>query len=498
MIFCKLLAKRTFVFYYSLVVGVSLNFFNYHASAQSFILDEQKSKEIDQYLQDEMKKRHIPGLAVGIYNNGRILTINSYGLADVQNESPVKQQTRFELASIGKQFTASAIMILVQEGKVNFEDEIHKYLPDAPTQWKGIKIRHLLTHTSGLPHMDHGFSGFRKGVVNRNGLNITADMAFRASKADSLTSKPGERFVYSDVGYFLLGLIMQKASGMSYSEFMQKRLFDPAGMVNTYLLDQVTIYPNEARGYTLRKPYELVNVRRVYDFEVPSHYGVHSNIEDMAKWDAILNTEQILTNKSKEAMFSAVSLNNGKLYPYGFGWKTWRIADKAFLQHTGVTGTEIIRAVYDSITVVVLTNLARGTSGNVNSWGMAPQILKMLGFNPFINEKYTSLTGAKMKALSKKDVTALAGTYHSTASPKVHKVYEENGKLYFDKGDGPSQVISLNDGNYLVLGSIHEWLIKELPKKGSVKRIQLYFNGQPNEILEEETKKQPSFLNQTK
>ena len=126
-------------------------------------------------------------------------------MADVQHQSPVTPNTVFELASITKQFTASAIMLLVQEGKVTLDDSIHTYLPDAPAGWREITVRHLLTHTSGLPDMADGFSGFDDPSFGPIGIDISAERAYRAARADTLTFVPGEKYTYSDVGFFLLG-----------------------------------------------------------------------------------------------------------------------------------------------------------------------------------------------------------------------------------------------------------------------------------------------------
>ena len=449
------------------------------AEAQPISVDTSASAAIDRYVETEMQQRHIPGLALAVCYRGKILKEKGYGVADVQHQSPVTPETVFELASITKQFTASAIMLLVQEGKVELDEGIHTYLPDAPEYWRGITVRHLLTHTSGLPDMAHGFSGFDDPSFGPIGIDISAEKAYRAARADSLRSAPGEQYTYSDVGYFLLGLIVQKASGTPYREFMQQRIFEPVGMTDTYILDQAVIHPGEARGYTLQDG-ELVNIRRVWNYEVPSHYGIFSTVGDLARWDSVLYTEQVLTDESKAQMWSPMPLNSGRPYPYGFGWKTWTVNDRLIIDHTGITGTEIIRMPDDSLTVIVLTNLGRRGSAEANPWGLAPQIADMLGYSPYLDEAYATLSGAKVE---KGDATVLekpTGIYRFGNSKENRELYVEDGQLFYDRGESRSPLVPLDDGRYLMLGEIDEWILEELPATpGEPARWQWLLNEQP-------------------
>ena len=454
------------------------------AEAQPLSVDTSASAAIDRYVETEMQQRHIPGLALAVCYQGRILKEKGYGVADVQHQSPVTPETVFELASITKQFTASAIMLLVQEGKVDLDESIHTYLPDAPEYWRGITVRHLLTHTSGLPDMAHGFSGFDDPSFGPIGIDISAEKAYWAARTDSLRSAPGEQYTYSDVGYFLLGLIVQKASGTPYREFMQTRIFDPVGMTDTYILDQAVIHPGEARGYTLQDG-ELVNIRRVWNYEVPSHYGIFSTVGDLARWDSVLYTDQLLTSESKAQMWSPMPLNNGRPYPYGFGWKTWSVGDRLIMDHTGITGTEIIRMPDDSLTVIVLTNLGRRGSAEANPWGLAPQIADMLGYSPYLDEAYATLSGAKVE---KGDATVLekpTGTYRFGNSKENRKLYVEDGQLFYDRGESRSPLVPLDDGRYLMLGEIDEWILEELPATpGEPARWQWLLNEQPSGTMQ--------------
>jgi len=167
-----------------------------------------RADAIDDYIKSEMERRHIPGLALAVARNGKIVKVRGYGVANLEHDVPVTPDTVFELASVTKQFTASAIMLLVEEGKVQLDDPVAWHLPRAPETWKAITVRHLLTHTSGLPGLDGGFAELRAG--GRRVTYTTAQM-FDAVAKDTLQFAAGERFLYSDVGYFLLGMIIESA-----------------------------------------------------------------------------------------------------------------------------------------------------------------------------------------------------------------------------------------------------------------------------------------------
>lgn len=454
---------------------------------QSRILTANTWNEIDKYIKTEMEKRQIPGLALGIYLKGNIIKEAAYGLADVQNKGPVKTNTVFELASITKQFTASAIMLLVQEGKLALDDEINLYLPQAVPRWKGIKIKHLLSHSSGLPVIGRGFSGYdsltKEQLRQMTGAYTSADISWAMVKTDTLSYNPGDKYTYSDIGYFLLGLIIQKASGLSYREFMQLRIFEPAGLKNTYILDQVTIHPNEARGYSLKNG-KLVNIRRIREWELPSHYGIFSNLQDLARWDSILYTENILTNKSKDALWAPTLHNSGNKFPYGFGWNTWTNNGKRIIDHTGITGTQITRFLDDSITIVVLTNLGTGAGGVAESWGIGPQVANIMGLSPFITDKHTTATGAKAVKSDVKKLQSLEGSY--SAGNSVRKLFFQNRKLMYERGNNINELVPLSDGRYMLTGTLDEWTLEVMPgtRNNTSIKMQWYFNGQPNLVME--------------
>jgi CubicO group peptidase (beta-lactamase class C family) len=268
----------------------------------------------------------------------------------------------FELASVTKPFTATAIMMLVEEGRIALDNSIAGYLDHTPEPWRGITVRHLLTHTAGLP--EHAFSDC---------MEITTQQQFDAVAKAPLLFPPGEAARYSDPGYFLLGMIIEKASGQTYRDFLQKRFFDPLHMTSSHVLDQRRIVKGRVAPYTIRAG-SLERGRRDWQHELPSHYGVWSTVADMINFDAALSSGSLLKKPTLAQMWTQATLRNGGPVlvgglPYGFGWTVIGAPGHRVVGHSGWSGTFMLRLVDDRLTVIVLTNL------DVASGGSHPYIL---------------------------------------------------------------------------------------------------------------------------
>jgi CubicO group peptidase (beta-lactamase class C family) len=333
--------------------------------------------ELDLYIECEMRERHIPGVALAITHNGEILTERAYGLASIQNNAPVTTGTRFAIASITKPITAMGIMLLVEEGKLELDAPVSRYLTEAPPQWHAMTVRHLLNHTSGLPEIGLGWAEWenqdREDLLRLSGMHSPEEPLYRLALQDTLWFAPGTDWVYSDVGYFLLGVITRRASGMPWRDFIHERIFLPLGMTDSYISDIWTIYNNEARGYALREGI-LVNIRRDRSRETPSQGGIFSNVGDLAKLDAALHTDQILSEESRRTMWAPTELPGGQSFPYGLGWEVWRLRGHPVQYHSGITGAEFLRLPDDSLAVIVLTNL--GSWGT--RYGISQNVAKLL------------------------------------------------------------------------------------------------------------------------
>ena len=323
---------------------------------------------IDDYIKTEMQKRRIPGLALAVVRNGTVVKMQGYGLANLDHDVPVTPDTVFELASVTKQFTAAAIMKLVEEGKLQLDDPILWHLPQGPATWKAMTVRHLLTHTAGLPGLEENFKALWPGGLR---LNYSTAQLFNAATKDPLSFPAGERFQYSDVGYFLLGMIIEHVSGRRYAEFLDERFFRPLGMTSTSVLDQWKIVKHRAAGYTILDG-QLVNIRRAAQAELASHSGVMSTVKDLVTWEAALAAGRVVTPASLAQMWTPVHLTDGSTFPYGFGWSVDERRGHRWISHTGITGTEFSRFPDDKLTAIVLTNLGAliGSRELVNPWGL--------------------------------------------------------------------------------------------------------------------------------
>jgi D-alanyl-D-alanine carboxypeptidase len=324
---------------------------------------------VDAYITGEMPKRRIPGLALTVVQHGKIVKSQGYGLANLELDVPVGPETVFELASLTKQFTAAAIMLLVEAGRVGLEDPLGDHIAyPAPAKWDGITVRHLLNHTAGLAGIATGFAALAAGPQR---LDISTAAMFDAATKDPMSSRPGTAWQYSDVGYFLLGMVIEHASGRTYRDFLADHFFLPLGMNATSVPGRWVIVKNRATGYTLRDG-EVVHIRRTQQAELPSFVGVHSTVLDLARWENALAAGRVVKASSLEEMWTPVQLSTGATHPYGFGWEIKEQRGHRMIAHAGITGTEYARFPDDGLTVIVLTNLGnRLELPPVKSWGMA-------------------------------------------------------------------------------------------------------------------------------
>ena len=316
---------------------------------------------IDQYVQSEMARQHIPGLALGIYREGKIVKAQGYGLANVELNVPVKPETVFQSGSIGKQFTATAIMMLVEGGKISLDDSISKFFPGAPTSWSSVKIRNLLSHTSGLSEYTSEDKTRPGGPINLR-QDYTEDQLVKIIESFPMDFQPGKKWAYRNTNYLLLGVVIHKVTGKFYGDFLQERIFRPLGMTSTRVISQADIIPNRAAGYQLVKG-ELKNEDWVSpSLDTTADGALYFNVLDLAKWDGGLYTEKLLSKSSLDQMWTIARLENGKPNDgnYGFGWEIDQINGHRVIEHGGSWQgftSYIARYIDDKLTVVVLTNL---------------------------------------------------------------------------------------------------------------------------------------------
>jgi CubicO group peptidase (beta-lactamase class C family) len=330
------------------------------------VLTPAQTAAIHNYVTAEMKRQRIPGLAVGIYDRGRILLAQGYGLANVELSVPVKPETIFQSGSTGKQFVSAAIMMLVEEGKLSLDDSITKYFPDAPDTWKPIQIKNLLSHTSGLAEYESAERTGPKGPFYLR-LDFTEDELVTKIEALPIEFLVGEKWNYRNTNYVLLGVIIHKITGKFYADYLQERIFKPLGMNSTRLISDADIIPNRPSGYEIVRN-ELKNQSWVSPtFNSTADGALYFNVLDIAKWDGALYGTKLLTQSSLDRIWTVYPLNNGKPNPsnYGFGWEINKIKGHKVIQHGGAWQgftCDISRYTDDNLTVVILTNLSSANS----------------------------------------------------------------------------------------------------------------------------------------
>ena len=262
-----------------------------------FILNAQEDT-IDSFIKKNLESLHIPGASFIVTKNGKIIKSGSYGLSNIELGVPASPKTVYEIGSMTKQFTAMGIMMLAEEGKLDLNNPITHYFPAAPSAWKNITIRHLLTHTSGI--QNHvavpGYLGvFKTNLFNEGfpGKKVLLKLFFRLPQEFT----PGQTWAYDNTGYHLLGLIIEQISKQSYWTFLETKIFNPLGMMNTKNTDTKELVYNRASGYIWQDS-AYKNQPALWPFVGFSAGSLLSTVEDLAIWDAALYTEKLVDRKS--------------------------------------------------------------------------------------------------------------------------------------------------------------------------------------------------------
>jgi len=316
---------------------------------------------VSDYVKAEMQREHIPGLSLLVIKNGKIVRSEGYGLANVELQVPVKPETVFQSGSVGKQFTATAVMMLVEEDRIGLDDPLTKYFTDAPRTWNDVTVRELLSHTAGLGDYPEHFD-FRKDWTEEEELKLIEGIP--------LLYAPGTKWEYSNLGYVTLGILIHRVTGEFYGDFLQERIFQLLGMTSTRIISEADIVPNRAAGYRLLKG-ELKNQEWVAPVVNTTADGsLYFTTLDLAKWDAALYTEKLLKRSSLDQMWAVVKLKDGEPNKgnYGFGWFIEQRKGHRCIHHDGSWQgfeTAIDRYVDDHLTVIALANLADSKPGEI-------------------------------------------------------------------------------------------------------------------------------------
>jgi len=315
---------------------------------------------------------HSPGLAVMVRQNGRTVFARGYGLRRLQSPAKIDAKTDFRLASFTKQFTAMAVMLLVRDGKLRYDQTLTDIFPDFPVWGRAITVRHLLTHTSGLPDYEDLMNDAWTPAHQIRDEEVLGLLKQQASPKFA----PGTSWAYSNSGYVLLGLIVAKVSGEPFGQFLQDRIFNTLRMRDTlaYLNGQ-NIVPNRAWGHS-KKGDQFGETDQSPTSATLGDGGVYSNLQDLARWDDALRNHTLLSREEMAAALTPAKLRDGsephwpaspgeynlapgKPVSYGFGWFLDAYEGHPRMWHTGSTmgfRTVIERFTEENLTIVVLCN----------------------------------------------------------------------------------------------------------------------------------------------
>lgn len=376
--------------------------------------------KFDEYMNALSNPKRFIG-SVLVARDGKIVFRKGYGMANVELDVPNEPETRFRLGSITKQFTAAAILLLQERGKLNVTDPICKYFDPCPSAWSEITIHHLLSHTGGVPN----FTSF-PDYMPKMMLPVTTTEMIARFKDKPLDFKPGEKWSYSNSGYYLLGAIIEKAAGESYESFLQKNIFDPLKLTGTGYDHFDVILKHRATGYSMSKG-KMVN-SAFLDMTQPYSAGsLYSTVEDLFRWNEALFGGKVVSVKSFEMMTTPVKNN----YAYGLGVET-KFNRKMITHGGGINGfsTFIARFPDEKVTIVVLRNADYGIPGP----GRISQDLAAILFG----EKYETPSAVAEVKVDSKILDAYVGQYQ--LAPTFVITISKEGDLLMAQATGQPKI----------------------------------------------------------
>lgn len=355
-----------------------------------------------------------PGATVLIAKDDKIIYRKAFGMANLELKVKMKPENVFQLASITKQFTSVAILMLMEQGKLSLKDPLSKYIADFP-RGNEITLHHLLNHTSGIKSYTN-LPAFR----TKTRLDMSPEEIISFFKNLPLEFNPNEKYEYSNSGYFLLGYIIEKLSGMSYEEFIQKNIFEKLGMKNSYYANAYKIIPNRANGYQFYEGnYENAEYMST---TIPYAAGsLMSTIDDMFLWNSAIHKNILISEKSKRMAFTNNTLTNGKYNNYGYGWAINEIAEITTIEHAGGINGFTTSGIYipeKNIYSIVLTNIDDGKGPETSN----VKIMSALLGKPItessavknLEEKLKKWVGAYQFEDVVRFITYEKGTFYST------------------------------------------------------------------------------------
>lgn len=309
---------------------------------------------VDRYLAAEVARQRIPGLSAAVLRGDSVLLARGYGFAALEHRVPATDSTVYQSGSVGKQFTAALIQLLARDGRLGLDDPVRRHLPEGPSRWDRITIRHLLTHTSGIPDYTDSTVDLRRDYSEEELVRLAAGLAPEF--------EPGERWSYSNTGYVLLGAIIRKVTGTFYGEVLRERVFRPLGMGTARIISEREIVPNRSDGYRLVEGRVEHQEWVAPSLNTTADGSLHLTVRDLVRWAVALNGRRIPGRADLDAAWTPVTLRGGGTYPYGLGWYVSQQRGRRRIGHGGSWQgfrASIQRYPEFDLTVIVLANLAQ-------------------------------------------------------------------------------------------------------------------------------------------
>ncbi len=414
--------------------------------AQSNATNLPQTEKVDA-LFAQWNKPNSPGCALAVIKDGQVLYKRGYGIANLDYDIPITSKTVFNIGSVSKQFTAISVALLARQGKLSLDDDIRKYLPEMPQYSAPITIRQLIYHTSGIREYSH--------LMQLAGIqfqNATADEIYKIiTRQKELNFNPGDEYLYSNSGYFLLARIVQKVSGKTLRAFTDENIFKPLGMNDTHFHDDATeVIRKRATGYSPRQNGGFAVEATA--FASVGDGGLFTTIDDLILWDRNFDQSKLTGGQDliREALTRG-TLNNGEKIDYGFGFEveTYRGLDE--FGHGGASngfGADMIRFPDQRFTVFCLCNLVHGELGRVTR-----QIADTYLAGEFKAESTAKgLPEPKVVQVSDQELAAVSGSYFNFANNNFRRIYVKNGKLIYSRGGSESELAPLGNNRFLMLG----------------------------------------------
>ena len=363
---------------------------------------------------DQVKSGATVGISLAVAVDGKVIYSNGFGVADVGMGIEATNKTVYPIASITKQFTAASILKLVEEGRISLDDPLLKFFPNYPAQAKGIKIHHLLNHTSGIKNYSELDGTIRKrldfGLSEAERINLFAN--------EPLEFQPGEDFRYSNSGYYLLGIVISRVTGLPFGKYVEQELFEPHGLKNTSYCEDETVILNRAEGYEYDKNGELIRALPTW-FDGAAG-SICSTVEDLVLWNKLLHSGKIISLESLRKMTSPTIFNNGNSRTYGYGLDLAKLHGHSTILHSGEqSGYQSYLTYYPKagLTVAVLSNSGRAKPEQVE------EVLTKTAFGIKLNL-------LQDLALTENTKSAYEGVYVFPMGEM--KIYRNESKLYME------------------------------------------------------------------